>query len=126
MTETTQRNSVADGVKPIQLDSTDEYDDLLAEHDLVLLEFVTSGCGICASMEPVLGTVARSAPGVVATVNAGLVPSLSTEFDVRSVPTLVVLKDGEEVARLDNGFQQAATIVELLETHASDSAESDC
>ncbi|WP_265109894.1 thioredoxin family protein [Halosolutus halophilus] len=105
--------------KPVQLDDTDDYDDLLAEHDLVLLEFVTSGCGICASMDPVLGTVARSAPGVVATVNAGHVPELTGEFDVRSVPTLVVLKDGEEVARLDDGFQSAETLVDLLETHAA-------
>ncbi|WP_276256157.1 thioredoxin family protein [Halomontanus rarus] len=104
---------------PIQLDDTADYDELLAEHDLVLLEFVTSGCGICASMEPVLGTVARSAPGAVATVNAGFVPDLTAEFGVQSVPTLVVLADGDEVARLDDGFQSAETLVNLLETHAA-------
>ncbi|SER88305.1 thioredoxin family protein [Natrinema salaciae] len=120
MTETTA-SEPTDGQpprKPVQLNDVADYDELLATHDLVLLEFVTSGCGICASMEPVLGTVARSAPGVVATVNAGLVPDLAAEFDVRSVPTLVVLQDGAEVARLDDGFQGAETIVELLETHA--------
>ncbi|MFC4541361.1 thioredoxin family protein [Halosolutus amylolyticus] len=122
MTDTARSGSIDDGQttqKPVQLDDAADYDDLLAEHDLVLLEFVTSGCGICASMEPVLGTVARSAPGVVATVNAGLVPDLAGEFDVRSVPTLVVLKEGEEVARLDDGFQGAETLVDLLETHAA-------
>ncbi|MCU4976006.1 thioredoxin family protein [Halobacteria archaeon AArc-m2/3/4] len=103
---------------PVQLDDAADYDELLAEHDLVLLEFVTSGCGICGSMEPVLGTVARSAPGTVATVNAGLVPDLTAEFGVQSVPTLVVLADGDEVARLDDGFQSAETLVELLEVHA--------
>ncbi|WP_455449489.1 thioredoxin family protein [Natrinema thermotolerans] len=103
---------------PVQLTDGTDYDELLATHDLVLLEFVTSGCGICASMEPVLGVVARSAPGVVATVNAGHVPDLTAEFDVRSVPTLVVLRDGEAVARFDDGFQQADTLVDALETHA--------
>ncbi|WP_254762869.1 thioredoxin family protein [Natrinema marinum] len=105
--------------KPVGVDDAADYDDLIETHDLVLLEFVTSGCGICASMEPVLGSVARSAPGVVATVNAGLVPDLAAEFDVRSVPTLVVLRDGAEVARLDDGFQSAETLVDLLETHAT-------
>ncbi|MDS0473393.1 thioredoxin family protein [Natrinema sp. 1APR25-10V2] len=122
MTEPTASDSTDDGQptrKPVQLDDAADYDDLIATHDLVLLEFVTSGCGICASMEPVLGSVARSAPGAVATVNAGLVPDLAAEFDVRSVPTLVVLKEGEEVARLDDGFQQAETLVDLLETHAA-------
>ncbi|TYL37397.1 thioredoxin [Natronococcus pandeyae] len=103
---------------PIKLEATSEYDDLLESHNLVLLEFVTSGCGICASMEPVLGVVARSAPGAVATVNAGLVPDLADKFTVRRVPTLVVLQDGEEVNRLDHGFQSADTLVDVLETHA--------
>lgn len=122
MTESKRSEPTADGrkaQKPVQLNGVAEYDDLLAAHDLVLLEFVTSGCGICASMEPVLGAVARSAPGVVATVNAGLVPDLAAEFGVRRVPTLVVLRDGEEVARLDDGFQSAETLVDLLETHAA-------
>ncbi|WP_435348839.1 thioredoxin family protein [Haloarchaeobius sp. HRN-SO-5] len=122
MTETAQEEPTTGTeapAKPIRLDSMDDYEELRAEHDLVLLEFFTSGCGICGSMVPVLGTVARTAPGVVATVNAGLVPDLSTEFDVRSVPTLVVLQEGEEVARLDDGFQGAEPLVELLETHAN-------
>ncbi|WP_254525642.1 thioredoxin family protein [Natrinema caseinilyticum] len=120
MTGTAHSETSDDGAarKPVQLDAVGEYEDLLAERDLVLLEFVTSGCGICASMEPVLGAVARSAPGAVATVNAGLVPDLAAEFEIRSVPTLVVLRDGDEVARLDDGFESAETIVDLLETHA--------
>ncbi|UHQ99059.1 thioredoxin family protein (plasmid) [Natrinema zhouii] len=122
MTEPTPSEVTDDGratQKPVQLHDVADYDDLLAAHDLVLLEFVTSGCGICASMEPVLSGVARSAPGVVATVNAGLVPDLAAEFGVQSVPTLVVLRDGEEVARLDDGFQSTETLVDILETHAA-------
>ncbi|MFB1066283.1 thioredoxin family protein [Natrinema sp. H-ect4] len=122
MTEPTPSEPTDDGratQKPVQLHDMADYDDLLAAHDLVLLEFVTSGCGICASMEPVLSGVARSAPGVVATVNAGLVPDLAAEFGVQSVPTLVVLRDGEEAARLDDGFQSSETLVDVLETHAA-------
>jgi thioredoxin-like negative regulator of GroEL len=123
MTETVRPDTPDDGdvpQKPVQIDAMDDYEELTAEHDLVLLEFFTSGCGICGSLEPVLGTVARVAPGVVAMVNAGLVPELSTEFGVQSVPTLVVLKEGEEVARLDDGFVGAETLVDLLETHAEE------
>ncbi|MFP8953725.1 thioredoxin family protein [Natrialbaceae archaeon A-arb3/5] len=125
MTDTGHEETDVDGnasQTPIQLTNAAEYDELIEATDLVLLEFVTAGCGICASMEPVLGVVARSAPGTVATVNAGLVPELADEFGVRRVPTLVVLKNGEEVDRLDDGFQPADTLVELLETHASHGA----
>ena len=104
--------------KPVQIADVEAYEALVDEHDLVLLEFVTSGCGICGSMEPVLGTVARAAPGAIGIVTAGLVPELTETFGVRAVPTLVVLRDGAEVARLDDGFQDADTLVALLETHA--------
>ncbi|PCR88937.1 thioredoxin family protein [Natrinema ejinorense] len=122
MTETTASEPTDDGRasrKPVQLNDPSDYEELLETRDLVLLEFVTSGCGICASMEPVLGGVARSAPGAVAVVNAGLVPDLAAEFNVQSVPTLVVLKDGAEVARFDDGFQSAETLVDALKTHAA-------
>jgi thiol-disulfide isomerase/thioredoxin len=117
-TETTDSANVPQ--KPIRLDDMTDYEDLIADHDLVLLEFFTSGCGICQSMEPVLGTVARVAPGVVAMVNAGIVPELSTEYGIQSVPTFVLLKEGEEVARLADGFQGAEALVDLLESHADE------
>ncbi|TYT61250.1 thioredoxin family protein [Natrialba swarupiae] len=103
---------------PIQLEDAADAEEFLEAHDLVLLEFVTAGCGICASMEPVLGSVARSAPGAVGIVNAGQALDLADEFGVQRVPTLVVLRGGEEVDRLDDGFQSAETLVELLEAHA--------
>ncbi len=101
--------------------SWETYEELL-EEPLVLLEFVTPGCGICASMEPVLGNVARAAPGVVAIADATVVPQLAVEYDVRKAPTLVVLRDGEEAARLDERFQPAERLVGLLEHHAPGAA----
>lgn len=120
MTEPTASEPIDDQTtqKPIQVNERADYEKLLEAHDLVLLEFVTSGCGICGSMEPVLGAVARSAPGIVATVDAGLVPDLTAEFGIRSVPTLLVFRDGEAVDRFDDGFQRAETLVDALETHA--------
>lgn len=105
--------------KPVQLHSMAAYEEFVASNDLVLLELFTSGCGICGSMEPVLGTVARVAPGAVAMANAGLLPDLAAEFTVRRVPTLLVLRRGEEVARIDDGFTPAETLVDLLEQHAA-------
>ena len=115
----TEEGGVVEPGRPVTLGSREEYDRLLGE-PLVLLEFVTPGCGICASMEPVLGNVARVAPGVVAIADATTVPELAAEYDVRKAPTLVVLRDGEEVARLDEGFQPAERLVDLLERHAED------
>lgn len=120
MTETTMAPTGTDTPqKPVEIETKDAYRTLLAEHDLVLLQFYTSGCGICASMEPVLGIVARTAPGVVATMNAGLVPDVPSQYNVRSVPTHVVIRDGEEVARFDDGFVGADALGDALEQHTA-------
>lgn len=117
MSDSDEGGQAAERRRPVTVRSREGYDALL-EEPLVLLEFVTPGCGICASMEPVLGTVARAAPGVVAVADATTVPELAVEYDVRKAPTLVVLRDGAEVARLDEGFQPAERLVDLLERHA--------
>jgi thiol-disulfide isomerase/thioredoxin len=74
-----EEGSVAEDGRPVTLGSRGEYERLLGEPP-VLLEFVTPGCGICAPMEPVLGNVARVAPGVVAIADATTVPELAAEY----------------------------------------------
>lgn len=103
--------------RPVSIGSREQFERLVADEPLVLVEFVTPGCGICASMEPVVGTVARAGPGAVAVVDASEVPALAREFDVRTAPTLLVLRDGAEVERLDDGFYGAERLVETLAAH---------
>lgn len=106
------------GSSPVAVESREEFDRLVADDPLVLAAFVTPGCGICASMEPVFGVVARAGPGPVAVVDASVVPELARAFDVRKAPTLVVIRDGTEVERLDEGFYGADRLVEAMAAHA--------
>jgi thioredoxin-like negative regulator of GroEL len=107
---------VSQNAKLVGLADGDDLDDLLDRKTTVLLEFYTSNCGICASMEPVLGIVARQVDATVATVNAGDDLDLASRFDVRRVPTLVLFRDGEPVARRDEGFVGADELVEWVES----------
>lgn len=93
-----------DADRPIDLDAAAELDQLLAANDRVLVEFYTEGCGMCQSMEPVLGGVARSADVTVATMNPRDDPDLIERFDVTSVPKLLYFEDGELVDSLEEGF----------------------
>jgi len=88
--------------RPVSLSTRTELQDLVAEHRRVLVEFHTEGCGKCAAMEPVLGGVARTAEVVVATMNPRDDPDLIGEYDVRSVPKLLLFVDGA-VARTREG-----------------------
>ncbi|WP_123532960.1 thioredoxin family protein [Halosimplex salinum] len=83
--------------RPVSPSTRSELNDLVASHDRVLVEFYTEGCGKCAAMEPVLSGVARTTDVVVATMNPRDDPQLVDEYDVRSVPKLLLFVDGELV-----------------------------
>ncbi|MFB6172310.1 MAG: thioredoxin family protein [Haloarculaceae archaeon] len=105
--------------RPVHLDSAADLDALLDERDLLLVEFYTEGCGICASMEPVLGNVARAREDLaVALVNPRDDPPLLDRFAVQSVPLLVLFRDGEPVARLADGFVGADDLLAFVADHA--------
>ena len=105
--------------KPIHLADGEALDAFVAEHPLALVEFYTEGCGVCASMEPVLGTVAKTSDAAVGYVNPRDDPPLVERFDVRSVPLLVVFEDGEPVRRRAEGFQGVDAVLSLIEGEAS-------
>lgn len=100
--------------KPRRIDAR-EFPDALAEHDFVLVDFFTKGCTLCQSVEPVLGNVARATGVPVLLVNPKDDPSLVAEHDVRSVPTLALFRDGEEIGRVADGFVGAERLVEFVE-----------
>ena len=85
----------ASASRPTDLADATALDAFVADHDVALVEFYTDGCGICASMEPVLSNVARASGAAVALVNPRDDPPLVERFEVRSVPLLVLFVDGE-------------------------------
>lgn len=94
--------------RPVDLADEAELDAFIADAgaagDVALVEFYTDGCGICASMEPVVSNVARQVGVRVGLINPRDDPPLVERFDVRSVPLFVLFADGEPVARLAEGF----------------------
>jgi len=106
--------SSTDAPTPTHLDTAAALERFVADHDRVLVEFYTDGCGACAAMEPVLGVVAAETGVPVALVNPRDDPRLIEDYDVTRVPTLVVFEDGAVDARLDDGFVGAERVIDLL------------
>ena len=105
--------------KPIRATDGEELREALAAHDRVLVDFYTKGCSLCQAIEPVLGNVARETGITVVMVNPGNDISLVDEWSISSAPTLVLVEDGEEVARLAEGFQGGDDIEAFLDEHAN-------
>jgi thiol-disulfide isomerase/thioredoxin len=109
--------------KPVHVETEADLDALVADHELVLVDFYTRGCTLCQSIEPVLGNISRAEDDlVVAMVNPREDPPLIERFSIQSVPTLVLFEDGEVVGRLAKGFQGAADIVDFVDEHRSEQA----
>jgi len=90
--------------RPTSLDGEPALDAFVADHEVAVVEFYTEGCGICQSMEPILGNVARGLDVAVGLVNPRDDPPLVDRFEVRSVPLFVLFVDGEPVDRRAEGF----------------------
>lgn len=90
--------------RPVELETGDDIDAFVAAHDVALVEIYRPGCTLCESMEPILDGVARSSGVAVGACNPQRDLDLVADYDVRSVPTLLLFVDGELVGRLAEGF----------------------
>lgn len=81
---------------PINL-TQNNFDEYIVNSDLpVVVDFWASWCGPCKMMAPVVEEVAKDYPDVkVCKVNVDEEPELSNAFKIVSIPTIVVIKNGE-------------------------------
>jgi len=67
---------------------------------LTLLKFSASWCGPCKSMDPVVDKLNEEDDELILTrIDVDENPQERINYNVRSIPTFVLVKDGKEVAR---------------------------
>lgn len=88
----------------------------LQAKETVLIDFWASWCVPCQMLSPTVDEIAEEGrPGLkVCRVNIDEQPALADRFGVMSIPTLVVLKNGEAVAS-SVGVRPKSAILQLLE-----------
>lgn len=103
---------MAEGV--IELDGAG-YEDA-TNRGVVLVDFWAPWCGPCKMQAPILEKVAAEVgdKAVIAKVNVDENPELAAKYGIRSIPTLILLKDGENKQQFV-GLQQQPALVAAID-----------
>lgn len=65
-----------------------------------LIKFYADWCGPCKLMKPVADKIAEENNLKLIEINVDEQQNVAAKYGVRSIPTLVLLQDGEEIARM--------------------------
>ncbi len=108
---------VSDSEKIVTLTETNL--DHQTKNKLMLVDFWAAWCGPCRMMAPILNELSQELEGNqhIGKVNIEAYPSLAKRFSVRNIPTLILFKNGVEVARIV-GVRNKEYLKQQLIAHA--------
>nr|3DIE_A Chain A, Thioredoxin [Staphylococcus aureus]3DIE_B Chain B, Thioredoxin [Staphylococcus aureus] len=97
---------------------TDADFDSKVESGVQLVDFWATACGPCKMIAPVLEELAADYEGKadILKLDVDENPSTAAKYEVMSIPTLIVFKDGQPVDKVV-GFQPKENLAEVLDKH---------
>jgi thioredoxin 1 len=72
----------------------DTFEDTITNNDIVMIDFWAPWCGPCKSFAPIYEAVSEKHDGIVfAKVNTEDEQELAASFQIRSIPTLMIMRE---------------------------------
>lgn len=98
----------------INISSKNFNEEVINSDKPVMIDFWASWCGPCRMIAPIVEEIAEERQDIkVAKINVDEEPELASKFGVMSIPTIVVMQDGEVVNQAV-GVRPKAQLLQLL------------
>jgi thioredoxin 1 len=106
---------MSNGKNTVEVSDASFASDVLSSDKPVLVDFWATWCGPCKMVAPVLDEIAaeRGADLTVAKLDVDTNPDTARDYQVVSIPTLILFKDGQPVKRIVGAKGKAALLREL-------------
>lgn len=92
----------------------ENFDVILADNDIVIIDFWAAWCGPCRSFSPVFEAASELYPDIVfAKINTEAQEGIAASFHIRSIPTLMVLRE-RVILYAEPGALPAAALEDLI------------
>jgi len=100
----------------IHINQTNWQSDVMESSIPVLVDFWAEWCGPCRAVAPIIDELATELDGKVkmAKVNVDENQQLAAEFGIRSIPTLLILKDGVVQEQMVGAMNKDALRAKLI------------
>lgn len=91
------------------------FDSVVAENQIVLVDFWAEWCGPCKKVSPILDEISKEKSLLVAKINVDENAIKPKDYDVVSIPTMILFKDGQPVVRITGAKPKHVLLKELAE-----------
>lgn len=93
----------------------EDFEELIANNKLVLIDFFATWCPPCKMLAPVLEEVQKTLNDkiVIAKINVDENEEISRKFRIMSIPTMVLFQDGKQM-QIEVGYKDFDAVMDFL------------